>query len=144
LGTVIATWGAFPGIKDHRPGQSEIRPCNGAVSSADSDYVSMSDHPSYRGRLSRAETTAADQPITSESAAVCTTTRRYADRACCCAAPPAVTAVMPPGGGRPAATDMLLCGHHYRASKAALAAAGATMLDMSGCALADDWPGDYR
>jgi hypothetical protein len=54
-------------------------------------------------------------------------------------------AVMPPGGGRHAATDLLLCGHHYRASKAGLAAAGATILDMKGCPLAgDDWGSDSR
>lgn len=53
---------------------------------------------------------------------------------------------MPPGSGRQAATDLLLCGHHYRASKAALAAAGATIQDMRGCQLAgdDDWLCDCR
>jgi hypothetical protein len=52
---------------------------------------------------------------------------------------------MAPGCGRQAETDLLLCGHHYRASKAVLAALGATILDMKGCELAgDDWPGDSR
>jgi hypothetical protein len=105
----------------------------------------MSEHPSYRGRLDRARTAAAERPVTSEPAAVFITTRRYSDRACCCAAPPAVVAVMPPGGDRHAATDLLLCGHHYRASKAGLAAAGATILDLKGCPLAGDyWADDSR
>jgi hypothetical protein len=105
----------------------------------------MSEHPSYRGRLDRARTAAAEQPVTSEPIPACMTTRRYFDRACCCAAQPAVVVVMPPGGGRQAATDLLLCGHHYRASKAALAATGATILDMRGCPLAGDgWVGDSR
>jgi len=52
---------------------------------------------------------------------------------------------MPPRGPRQAATDLLLCGHHYRASKAALAASGATILDLEGCELAgEDWPADRR
>ena len=83
--------------------------------------------------------------MTPEPADVCTTTWRYADRACCCAAQPAVVAVLPAGNGRPAETDLLLCGHHYRASKATLAATGATILDVRGGELAgDDWPGDSR
>jgi hypothetical protein len=104
----------------------------------------MSEHPSYHGRLSRAATAAADQAVTSEPTAVWTT-QRYADHACCCAAQPAVVAVMPPGGERQAETDLLLCGHHYRASKAALCAASATILDMKGCQLEGDyWPVDSR
>ncbi len=112
---------------------------------ADTDYVSMSEHPSYHGRLSRAAKAAADQPVTSEPTAVWTMTRRYADHACCCAAQPVVVAVMPPGGERQAETDLLLCGHHYRASKAALCAVGATILDMKGGQLEGDyWPVDSR
>ena len=103
----------------------------------------MREHPSYGGRLSRATTAATERPVTSEPAAVYTASARYADRACCCLAQPAVMAVMPPGGERLAETDLLLCWHHYRISKAALAAAGATILDMSGHRLeGDDWPGD--
>ena len=102
----------------------------------------MSQHPSYRGRLSRAATAAVSRPATSEPAAVYTPARRYSDRACCCPAQPAVIVIMPPGSGRPATTDLLLCGHHYRASKAALAATGATILDIRGYRLASDaWPG---
>jgi hypothetical protein len=127
------------------PGPSEIRPCNDALPGADTCYVSMSEHPSYRGRLSRAATAAAERPATSEPATASANTRRYSVRACCCPAPPAVIAVMPARGARHAATDLLLCGHHYRASKVSLAAAGATILDMTGCELAGgDWPGDCR
>jgi len=106
--------------------------------------MSMSQHPSYHGRLIRAGTAAAQRQVTLEPAAG-TATRRYADRACCCSAQPAVIAVMPPRGDRQAQTDLLLCGHHYRASKAALAAAGATILDRRGDPLAaGDWPGESR
>lgn len=122
------------------PAGPEIRPCNGEPRSGDSCYMSMSQHPSYRSRLSRTTTAPATRPAAREPAAVYTTTRRYADRACCCSAQPAVIALLPPGGARQAETDLLLCGHHYRASKAALAAAGATILDMRGYPLAgDDW-----
>jgi hypothetical protein len=56
-----------------------------------------------------------------------------------------VIAVVPPRGGRQAETDLLLCGHHYRLSKAALAAADATILDMTGHLLeCGDWPGESR
>ena len=103
----------------------------------------MSEHPSYHGRLSHAATAATERPVMSESAAVSATSRRYADRACCCLAQPVVIAVVPPRGGRQAETDLLLCGHHYRVSKAALAAADATILDMTGHLLeCGDWPGD--
>jgi len=104
--------------------------------------MSMSQHPSYRGRVTRSGTAAAQRPVTVQPAAD-TATPRYADRACCCRAQPVVIAVMPPGGDRQAETDLLLCGHHYRASKAALAEAGATILDMTGGQLAaGEWPGD--
>ncbi len=55
-----------------------------------------------------------------------------AERACCCPARPAVVAVLPPGPARDHATDLLLCGHHYRASRAALGAAGATVMAEGG------------
>jgi len=48
---------------------------------------------------------------------------------------------MPPTRGRKHPVDLLLCGHHYRASRKALAAAGATVLDLNGVPVTDDaWP----
>ena len=55
-----------------------------------------------------------------------------AERACCCLAKPVVVAVIPPAAGRDHPTDLLLCGHHYQASRATLAAAGASAFDRSG------------
>jgi hypothetical protein len=43
-----------------------------------------------------------------------------------------VVALIPASPGRPHQTDLLLCGHHYRISKQALAAVGATVLDLNG------------
>jgi hypothetical protein len=57
---------------------------------------------------------------------------RLADRSCCCPARPVVTVVIPPGPGRPRSADLLLCGHHYLASRAALAAVGASVIDVTG------------
>jgi hypothetical protein len=57
---------------------------------------------------------------------------RRAGRSCCCSAKPLVVALIPPAPGRPHPTDLLLCGHHYRASRAALAAAGAIVMDTHG------------
>lgn len=57
---------------------------------------------------------------------------RLAERACCCSAWPVVVAVMPPSAGRADPTGILLCAHHYRASRAALATAGASVLDRDG------------
>ena len=37
--------------------------------------------------------------------------------------------LIPPAFARPHSVDLLLCGHHYRASGAALAAAGAVIMD---------------
>jgi len=54
------------------------------------------------------------------------------ERACCCPAGPVVAAVMPPTAARSHPVDLLLCGHHYRASRGALAAAGAIVLDQTG------------
>lgn len=66
---------------------------------------------------------------------------RRTEHACCCSARPAVVAVMPPGRGRGHRTELLLCGHHYRASRVALAAACATVVDMTGIPLAGyEWP----
>jgi hypothetical protein len=100
----------------------------------------MSQHPSYRGRLSRsAETAAAKSAV--DAAPWSPPARRYADRACCCPAAPTVTVIMPAAHGRQADTDLLLCGHHYRVSKTALANARARVLDMQGSPLtADEWP----
>lgn len=57
---------------------------------------------------------------------------RRAGRSCCCSARPMVVALIPASPGRPHQTDLLLCGHHYRASRQALAAAGATVVDLDG------------
>jgi len=43
-----------------------------------------------------------------------------------------VVAFIPASQGRPHRTDLLLCGHHHRASRQALAAAGATVVDLDG------------
>jgi hypothetical protein len=43
---------------------------------------------------------------------------------------------MPPVPGRSHQTEILLCGHHYRASRQALAAAGASVVDMTGMPIA--------
>ena len=51
------------------------------------------------------------------------------DRACCCPARPVVRVLIPPAPVRRHSVDLLLCGHHYRASCAALAAAGAVIMD---------------
>jgi hypothetical protein len=64
------------------------------------------------------------------------------DRACCCPAPPVVRAIMPPTPGRRHSVDLLLCGHHYRVSRPALAAAGASILTLSGSAEAAAAPLD--
>jgi hypothetical protein len=56
---------------------------------------------------------------------------RLADRSCC-PARPVVTVVIPPGPGRPRSADLLLCGHHYLASRANLAAVGASVIDVTG------------
>ena len=52
--------------------------------------------------------------------------------ACCCPARATVRVTMPPTQARPRETDLLLCGHHYRASRAALAAAQATVRAVPG------------
>ena len=66
---------------------------------------------------------------------------RKAGRACCCTARPMVVALMPPVPGRPHRTELLLCGHHYRASRRALTAANAVVVDMTGVPLAGyEWP----
>ena len=57
---------------------------------------------------------------------------RQASRSCCCSARPMVVAFIPASPGRPHRTGLLLCGHHYRASRHALAAVGATVVDLDG------------
>jgi hypothetical protein len=57
---------------------------------------------------------------------------RRADRACCCPARPAVVVIMPPAGARRDPIDLLLCHHHCRIHAAALAMAGAAVLDTGG------------
>ena len=52
--------------------------------------------------------------------------------ACCCPANPVVRVIMPATTARPHPTELLLCGHHYRASRPALAAANATVIELSG------------
>ncbi len=100
----------------------------------------MSQHPSYAGLLARLAKTPTERPI-AESVAGIAPARRYAERACCCTAAPAVIVIMPRTRGRRHVTELLLCGHHYRASKAALAASRAKVLDMNGFPLtADAWP----
>ena len=51
------------------------------------------------------------------------------DRACCCPARPVVRVLIPPTPARPHSVDFLLCGHHFRTSVAALAAAGAVIIN---------------
>jgi hypothetical protein len=51
------------------------------------------------------------------------------DRACCCPARPVVRVLIPAASARRHSVDLLLCGHHYRASCAALAAAGAVIIN---------------
>jgi hypothetical protein len=66
---------------------------------------------------------------------------RRAPHSCCCLARPVVIAVMSPAEGRPHPTELLLCGHHYRASRRALAAARARVLDFDGAPVAGaEWP----
>ncbi|MBO0835010.1 MAG: hypothetical protein J2P28_05745 [Actinobacteria bacterium] len=102
----------------------------------------MSQHPSYRSRLKREAAPVAAPEVSSEPAAVYTPASRYAGRSCCCPAPPVVIVMIPAASGRQVDTDLLLCGHHYRAYREALAAKGATILDMHGYPFAgEDWPG---
>lgn len=58
-----------------------------------------------------------------------------AERSCCCPARPVVRVLIPPASERRLPADLLLCGHHYLASKAALAAVGAVVMDETGTVL---------
>ena len=60
---------------------------------------------------------------------------RLADRSCCCPARPVVMVLIPATSARPHPVDLLLCGHHYLASRAALAATGAVVVDETGAVL---------
>jgi hypothetical protein len=103
--------------------------------------MSMRQHPSYQSRRRRTATTAAEQPAATEPSAVFQPAPRHSGRACCCPALPAVIVMVPPAPGRTTDTDLLLCGHHFRVSQPALAAAGATILDIRGYPLAPGtWP----
>ena len=57
---------------------------------------------------------------------------RLAHRSCCCQARPVAKVLIPPAPGRPHSVDLLLCAHHYQASRAALAAVGAMVIDETG------------
>jgi hypothetical protein len=103
-------------------------------------------HPSYGGRNSAPVAPAPEGPRPGPVPAagnhdVNCRAARLAGRACCCSARPVVIAVMGTAVGRPHRTDLLLCLHHYRASRAGLATAGATVLDLDGRPVADTaWP----
>ena len=58
-----------------------------------------------------------------------------ADRGCCCPARLVVKVLIPPGSARPHSVDLLRCGHHYLASRAALAAVNAVVIDETGSVL---------
>ena len=64
---------------------------------------------------------------------------RLAERSCCCPARPVVMVLIPSATARRHPVDLLLCGHHYLSSKAALAAAGAIVIDETG-AIVDQAP----
>jgi hypothetical protein len=100
-------------------------------------------HPSFTGRgtsPSQRSSGSAEPPWRGPDSVDWRAARR-AGRACCCPAKPAVIAVIPPRSERSHPTDLLLCGHHYRVSRKGLAAAGATVLELNGAAVADDaWP----
>jgi len=99
-------------------------------------------HPSFTGRRdSGAERSLGPAgPRWSGPESIDWRAAQRAGRACCYPAKPVVIAIMPQKRGRKHPTD-LLCGHHYRVSRKVLAAAGATVLDLSGVPVTDDaWP----
>jgi len=100
-------------------------------------------HPSFTGRgTSLAERSSGEAgPRWRGLESIDWRAAQRAGRACCCPAKPKVIVIMPPTRGRKHPVDLLLCGHHYRASRKALAAAGATVLDLNGVPVTDDaWP----
>ena len=54
--------------------------------------------------------------------------------ACCCVAQAVIRVVIPPRE-----IELLLCGHHYRVSRAALAAAHATVCELPGSSADSAW-----
>lgn len=76
-------------------------------------------HPAGRGKATRD----VPEPVP---------TAMPADPACCCPAWPVVQVIMPATADRPHETDLLLCAHHYRASRRALDAAGAVVIELPG------------
>jgi hypothetical protein len=88
--------------------------------------------PAGDGTATAAPSSGQDRPRQPATVNVDLHAARRAGRSCCCSARPAVIAVMPPASGRPHRTELLLCGHHYRASRQALAAAGAMVVDIAG------------
>ena len=89
-----------------------------------------------RRRLSTADRVEDNQPGRTEPP-------RLADRSCCCPARPVVRVLIPPGPARAFSADLLLCGHHYLASRAALAAVGASVIDGTST-VADPLPAGWR
>jgi hypothetical protein len=51
--------------------------------------------------------------------------------------------LLPPTSARPHTTDLLMCSHHYLASREALAAAGAVVMDETGT-IVDPAPADIE
>jgi hypothetical protein len=90
----------------------------------------MSDGGDVKMRFSRRRAKTADGPADDPPA--WSNPPRLADRSCCCPARPAVRVLIPPGPARPYPADLLLCGHHYLASRPALAAVGAAVIDETG------------
>jgi hypothetical protein len=95
----------------------------------------MSDGGEVKMRFPRRRAKTADSPAADDPSAW-PGPPRLADRSCCCPARPVIRVLIPPGPARPYSADLLLCGHHYLASRAALAAVGAEVIEETG-AMAD-------
>jgi len=87
----------------------------------------MSDGGEVKMRFRRRRAKTADTPADDSSA--WSSPPPLADRSCCCPARPVVRVLIPPAPARPHPADLLLCAHHYFASRAALAAVGAAVID---------------
>jgi len=119
----------------------EIRPCNVFGPASDSAGMSRFQHPSYYSRRNRTANADDESFVSPEPGAGSDPSLRYSQQACCCPAPPAVIAVIPSADGSRAPAELFLCGHHYRQSRRALAACGATLLNLAGQPLTSDtWP----